>query len=68
MTLPAFAVERRCLPHDTRSYRSIPAADAGAQQQTPPAAVAALGRWDRRTDGRTSDRYIDPAPHTIGQR
>jgi len=34
MTLPAFAAERRRLHHGARSYRSISAADAEAQQQT----------------------------------
>jgi len=27
-----------------------------------------MGQTDRRTDGRTPDRYVDPAPHTIRQR
>ena len=26
---------------------------------------ADVGRWDRQTDGRTPDRYIDPAPRTM---
>jgi len=34
MTLPEFAAERLQLQHDARSYQSISAADAGAQQQT----------------------------------
>jgi len=31
----------------------------------PPAAVAAVNRWDRLKDGRTLDRYIDPGLHTM---
>ena len=32
----------------------------------PPHAAAEVEWWnDRRTDGRTPDRYIDPAPHTM---
>jgi len=31
----------------------------------PPAAVAAINRWDRLKDGRTLDRYIDLALHTM---
>ena len=27
--------------------------------------AAAVDRRDRQTDGRTPDRYIDPAPHTL---
>ena len=30
-----------------------------------PHAAAAVDRRDRQTDGRTPDRYIDPAPHTM---
>ena len=30
-----------------------------------PAAAAAVDRWDRQTDRRTPERYIDPAPHTM---
>jgi len=51
MTLPAFAVERRRLQHSARSYRSISPAP-GRSAANPPAAVAAVGRWDRQTDGR----------------
>jgi len=32
-----------------------------------PHAAAAVNRRDRQTDGRTPDRYIDPAPHTTMQ-
>jgi len=60
MTLPAFAAERRRLQHGARSY-FLP---AGRWATNPPASVAAVDRWDRRTDGRTPDRYKDPAEHT----
>jgi len=68
MTLPAFAAERRCLLHGPRS--ALAAVDrymlpAGRSTTNPPAAVAAVDRWDRRTDGRTLNRYIDPAAHTV---
>ena len=42
---------------------------AGRSAADPPAAVAAVDRWDRQTDGRTDertpDRYIDHALHTV---
>jgi len=31
----------------------------------PSATDAAVDRWDRETDRRTLDRFIDPAPHTM---
>ena len=72
MTLPASAAERRHLQHGARS---VPVAVdrcfllAGRSAATPPAAVPAGDRWyrqtDRRTDGRTPDRYIVPAAHTM---
>ena len=31
----------------------------------PPHAAAAVDSWDRQTDGRRRDRYIDPASHTV---
>jgi len=36
---------------------------AGRSAANPPATVAAVDRWDwdRRMDGRTPDRYVDPA-------
>ena len=58
MTLPAFAAERRHLQHVARSYRSISPARRAFSDRP---AVAAVDRWDRRTDGRTPNRYIDPA-------
>jgi len=30
-----------------------------------PHAAAAVDSWDRHTDGRTLDRFIDPAPRTM---
>ena len=67
ITLPAFAAERR---RPQLGARSAPAAAAidryilltWRSAASPPAAVAAVNRWDRHTDGRTPDRYIDPAP------
>jgi len=49
------------------SYRSTSAADARAQHQTRrrPAQLPSIDGTDRRTDGRTPDRYVDPAPHTM---
>jgi len=53
MTPPAFAVECLRLQHGTRNYRSISAADAGAQQQTRrPPMLLSIDGTDRRTDGR----------------
>jgi len=64
MTLPEFAAEHRRLPHGVRS------ASTESSAASPSAAVVTVGRWDRqtdgRTDGRTTDSYIDPAPHTMG--
>jgi len=46
--------------------RSISAAGAGAQQQTSRTPLLlSIDGTDRRTDGRTPDRYIDPALHTM---
>jgi len=60
MTLPGFAAERRRLPHGVRS------ASTESSAASPSAAIVTVGRWDRQTDGRTTDSYIDPAPHTMG--
>jgi len=73
MTLPAFAAERRrrsTPPAARLQLSSDMSCPQGAQHSgaNTPAAVAAVGRWDRRTDGRTLDRYIDPAPRALGQR
>ena len=37
---------------------------AGPTAANPPHA-AAVGKWDRQTDGRTPYRFIDPALHTM---
>ena len=67
MTLPAFTAESRRVQHGARSAHaaidrySLPARRSAAN---PPAAVAAVDRWDRqicRMYGRTSDRYTDTA-------
>jgi len=36
-----------------------------ALSSKPAATVATVDRWDRQTDGRTLDCYINPAPHTM---
>ena len=53
------------LAHSTgaRSCRSISPA-LRALSSKPPHAAAAIDRWDRQTDRRTRDCYIDPALHT----
>jgi len=61
MTLPAFAAERR---------RRVPAIDryllqAPALSSKPAARRCCSRSTEGRTDGRTPDRYIDPAPHTM---
>jgi len=51
VTLPAIAAERRRLLH-------------GAQQQTRrPPLLLSIDGTDRRTDGRTLDRYLNRAAH-----
>ena len=63
VTLPAFAAERRRLQHGARSCRSTyPACMALSSK---PAGRRCCCRLTRQTDGRTLDRYIDPAPHTM---
>jgi len=70
MTLPAFAAERRaaapccCAPAGARRWQWL-YPDAGLLAENLPATATAVERWDRQTDGWTSDRYIDPAPHTM---
>jgi len=64
MTLAAFAAKRRRLLHGA-SASSAPASidryllPAGRSEENPPAAVAAVDRWDRQTDGRKPDRNTD---------
>jgi len=60
MALSAFAGERRAAG-ETGTTRST-------ALSSKPAACRCCGRMtgtDKRTDGRTHDRYIDPAPHTM---
>ena len=66
MTLPAFAAERRRLHHGARSYRSISAVDAEAQQQTrrPPLMLSIAGT-DRRTDARLLRIGLYTALHSM---
>jgi len=67
-TCPVFAAEWRRLQHSahTTAWLSVPAAidryflSAGRSAAKPPAAVAAVDRWDRKTDVL---RCIDPASH-----
>ena len=65
MTLSAFADERRAagllLCAGVRRCRLIYPA-GGRSAANPPHAAAAVKRRDRQTNGRTLDRYIDPAP------
>jgi len=59
MTLPAIADERQRTQHGVRNAPApidqnlLP---AGRSAANPPAAVAAVDRWDRQTDGRTDGR------------
>ena len=64
MTLPAERVH--CVP--AVDPRSVSAAGARAQQQTSRTSLLrSIDRTDRRTDGRTPDRYIDSTPHTVDE-
>ena len=59
--------EASLLPGAPRSRSIFPA--RGAPSSKPAArhyCGRSTGQTDRQTDGRTSDRYIDPAAHTIG--
>jgi len=71
MTLPAFAAERRAASAPAAGTRrrqlsidiSYP---QNAQQQTRrQPLLLSIDGTDRRTYGRTLDRFIDPAPRTI---
>ena len=57
MTLPRFAAERRRLQHGARSYRPIFPGHRTLDSK-PPAAVSAVDRWDRQTDGRTDVQQL----------
>jgi len=59
MTLPAAAAERRRLQHGAVR------APAAIDRYIMLAANLPAERWDRQTDGRTPDRYIELAPHTM---
>jgi len=79
VTLPAFAAERRrstaAAPLAASSTiqqqrRCLPSIDIsspqGAQHQTRRTLLSLSIEWtDRRTDGRTLDRFVNPAPHTV---
>jgi len=70
MTLPSFAAERRAAdPGCGAAAAGRPALSSdifcayGAQQQTRRTPLLRL--TDGQMDGRTPDRFIDPAPHTM---
>ena len=66
MTLPEFAAERRAaaqLLPVARRCRSI--SFARTTLSSKPAACRCCARLMGQTDGRTPDRFIDPAPHTM---
>jgi len=48
VTLPPFAAERRHLQHGARNYRSLSAANAGAQQQTRSPLLLSIDGTDRQ--------------------
>jgi len=71
MALPAFAAKRRATAPFAAERRRPPlstdiSCPPGAQQQTrrTPQRLSNDGT-DRRTDGRTWDRYVEPAAHTV---
>jgi len=53
------------LQHGARSYLSISPSHMAFNSKNTPCASASVDRWDRQIDGRTPDRYIDPALHTV---
>jgi len=69
VALPAFAAVRRRLQR-ARGTHSAPAAFdrwlllVGRSAANPPTAIAAA-ETDRQTDGRTPDRFVNPAPHIM---
>jgi len=63
MTLPTSAAERGRLQQISIDSRYTALARPSAANQ--PHAAAAGDQQDRRTDGRTPDRYRDPAVHTM---
>jgi len=74
VTLLAFAAERRAAT-PTAAGRPVAAADdryflpARRSAANPPHTMAVVEWWDRQidgqADGRTLDRFIHPAPHTM---
>jgi len=62
ITLPAYAAERRLQAYRLSIDICCRRPRSAANQ---PNAAAAVDRRHRQTDGRTPDRYIDPAPHTM---
>jgi len=75
VTLPAFAAERRaaaaplllgagacCTATAAVDRHFLP---TGRLAANPPTAVAAIDLWDRRTDGRTLNRYVERARHAV---
>ena len=62
VTLPAFAAERRRLLHGARGRSLSPARRALSSK---PAGSQHCCRSMGQTDGRTLDRYINLAPHTM---
>jgi len=63
MTLPAFPAKRRRLQHGARSYLSM--SPASMELSSKPAGSRCCCRSTGQTDGRTLDRYTDPAPHAL---
>ena len=63
MTLLAFAADRRAAVRRAVAPAAVDRylLPVGHPAANPPHAAATVDRWDRRTDGRTSDRYVDPA-------
>ena len=59
MPLPAFAAERRAVPHATAARLPV----IGLCQSC--SSTVAMGQTDRQTDRRTPDSCIVPAPHTM---
>jgi len=60
--LSAFAAERRRLSMAPEAGDRFP---AGRALSSKPAGRRCCCRSTEETDGRTLDRYIDPAPHTM---
>ena len=63
MTLLTFAAECRRLLHGAIDWY-LPTQHSAAN---PPHVTAAFDRWDRQTDGRTLNRFVDSARHTMWQ-